>query len=189
MEGIYINSDILFHFYGISDDKLRLWKSEHDTGDKNLNFSLKLLDLIEQKKWKIIISDISITELLGVLNRLKSKKIIKIMDIIFKDLEIITLNDIIPKLAWILSAHYGFHTGDSLHLSLVLFYQIKKIAINDDDFIKRIKTLKNEIKGLQGNYNSLFSIFPNFTQNYNPKIITNALNHLKNLEIITKEEI
>ncbi|MHA1298535.1 MAG: hypothetical protein ACTSO9_03730 [Candidatus Helarchaeota archaeon] len=49
MEGIFLDTDILFYIYAISEKKLKSWQTKKDTGDLNLNFSLELLESIEQK--------------------------------------------------------------------------------------------------------------------------------------------
>ncbi|MHA1383788.1 MAG: hypothetical protein ACTSR3_08555 [Candidatus Helarchaeota archaeon] len=95
----------------------------------------------------------------------------------------------VPKLAWCLSAHYGFHGGDSLHLSTVLLFQIERFGIIESDFVERINTSKQDILKRNGEYEDLYSIFPDYTKIYVPTKINRALEHLNDLKIISKDGI
>jgi len=47
VEGIFLDTDILFSSYAVSSEKLKNWQENKDSGDENLNFCLNLLELIK----------------------------------------------------------------------------------------------------------------------------------------------
>ncbi|MHA1757718.1 MAG: type II toxin-antitoxin system VapC family toxin [Promethearchaeota archaeon] len=191
MEGIFIDTDILFRIYAISDEKIELWRTERKTGIEELDFALRINDLIKEEDLIPCISDISITELIGVLksNHSPKSKIQRVIRLIFENFKILDINDLITKMSWVFSANYEIHSGDSLHLSTLLFYEIDKFAIYDKKFSTSVLTFQDEITNNKIEVEELFYVFPNFSISLIPEKIIKSINHIYNLKILTPEVI
>ena len=128
---IFIDSDILFSFFALNKQKKENFERDGTTGDDNLDVVINLIDEIENNEQIICLSEISILEILCVLNRRNSaSKIPKILKKIYSISNILPIDDLLYKLAWFIGSNYKLHTGDALHLSFCLMNDINAFSIH-----------------------------------------------------------
>jgi len=66
----FLDSDILFSFFAINEDKIKNYISSGTTGNIELDVILTVVNQIEKNKEIICLSEFSILELVCTLNRL-----------------------------------------------------------------------------------------------------------------------
>ncbi len=183
MSLIFIDSDILFSFFAINQEKIKNFKENQTTGNQDLDIILNLIEDIEKKKQKICISEFSILELVCLLKRRKStKKIPQLITKIYNICDVFPLNDHMIKLAWFFGSNFKLHSGDAIHISFSLFYDLDYLILKDKEFFESLSYIQN-------NYNtngsrSLINYFSSikFAQHI-PKTIIDKYNNFNKLKI------
>ena len=72
----FLDSDILFSFFAINEDKIKNYNSSGTTGNIELDVILTVVNQIEKNKEIICLSEFSILELICSLNRFNSVQLI-----------------------------------------------------------------------------------------------------------------
>jgi hypothetical protein len=94
----FLDSDILFSFFAINEDKIKSYNSSGTTGNIELDAILSLVNQLEKNKEIICISEFSILELVCTLNRLNgSHKTAYILSKIYQISDVLPLNDLMIK--------------------------------------------------------------------------------------------
>ncbi len=180
---IFIDSDILFSFFAISQEKVKNFKETNTTGDQDLDIILHLIEEIEKKNQIIYISEFSILELVCTLKRRKStKKIPQLITKIYNICDVLPLNDHMIKLAWYFGSNFKLHSGDALHISFCLFYDLDYLILKDQEFFASLTNIQkdyntNGSKGLINFFNLI-----EFAK-HTPRTIINKYNNLNKLKI------
>jgi predicted nucleic acid-binding protein len=180
---VFIDTDILFSFFALNKEKREIFENNGSTGDQDLDKILKIIFEIEENKETICISELSLLELIALLNRRKKSKLIpQIIIKIYQWCDIFPINDLIMKLSWYISANYKFHSGDVLHLAFCLANEIDYMIIKDKDFINSFNQIKEEFEtiGLK-NLANFFKSIP-FAKEI-PKEILKMYENLNKLQI------
>lgn len=145
MSMIFIDSDILFSFFAINQEKIKNFKESQTTGDQDLDIILNLIEDIEKKKQIIRISEFSILELVCILKRRKSaKKIPQLITKIYNICDVLPLNDHMIKLAWYLGSNFKLHSGDAIHISFCLFYDLDYLILKDREFFESLSNIQKD---------------------------------------------
>jgi predicted nucleic acid-binding protein len=180
---IFIDTDILFSFFAINQEKLNQFENEGTTGDKYLDAVLSLIKKIEQEEQKICISEISILELACLLKRRESQdKISQIITKLYSICDVLPISDQTIKLSWYFGSNFKMHSGDAIHLSFSLFYDLDCIIVKDKEFFDSLTEIKKDYsdngpKGLIEYFNSI-KIATGV-----PQIIINKLSNLNKLKL------
>lgn len=110
----FLDSDILFSFFAINEDKIKNYISSGTTGNIELDVILTVVNQIEKNKEIICLSEFSILELICSLNRLNSShKTAHILSKIYQISDVLPLSDLMIKLAWFIGSNYSLHSGDA----------------------------------------------------------------------------
>lgn len=180
---IFIDSDILFSFFALNKQKKENFERDGMTGDDNFDIIINLIEEIENNELIICLSEISILEILCVLNRRNSaSKIPKILKKIYSIGNILPIDDLLYKMAWFIGSNYKLHTGDALHLSFCLMNDINELIIRDKEFYDASIELKTNFqeKGFESLDNFFMGI--SFVKNI-PERIKKKFSNLKDLRI------
>ncbi len=180
---VFIDSDILFSFFALNKEKKENFDRTGTTGDNNLDLIINLISEIENKEQIICLSEMSILEILCVLNRRNSSfKIPIILKKLYSISNILPLDDLMIKLSWFIGSNYKIHTGDALHISFCLMNDIKEIIIKDKEFYNACIEMKTnfEVKGFEI-LNDFFTKI-SFVQSI-PEKIKKKYSNLKDLKI------
>ncbi len=159
---VFLDSDILFRYFAISEEKRKLYNKNKTTGNGDLDAAIGLIQRIDELEQFICISEFSLLELICILNRLKSaQKIPKIVEILNKIADILPLTDNLMNIAWYLGARFKLHSGDALHISFCLLNDIDFAYLSDGPFYRTFLAIqkdyeKNGTTGFREYYNSLF---------------------------------
>lgn len=183
MSLIFIDSDILFSFFAINQEKIKNFKENQTTGDQELDTILNLIEEIEKKKQIICISEFSILELVCTLKRRKStKKIPQLITKIYNICDVLPLNDHIIKLAWYLGSNFKLHSGDAIHISFCLFYDLDYLFLKEKEFFESLSNIQKDYNanGSRGLIN-FFNLIE-FAK-HTPKTIIDKYNNLNKLKI------
>lgn len=180
---IFIDTDILFTFFAINNEKKNIFIDTGTTGNNDIDAVLNLIKSIESKGQIICMSDFSILELVCTLNRLKSThKIPQILTKIYSMCDVLPLNDLMIKLAWYFASRYPLHSGDSLHISFCLSNDITEIILKEVDFYKVCVNMKNDFQA--SNFENMERFFTQITYAQGlPQKISEKYSNLKNLKI------
>ena len=180
---IFIDSDILFTFFAINNEKEKNFIKNGTTGDIALDIIIKLIIEIEEKNQIICLSEFSILEIICTLNRLNSSnKIPKILTKLYSICDVLPLNDLMIKLAWFIGSNYNLHSGDALHMSFCLFSDIKEIILKDKEFHDSCIKIKKDFENAGYENLNNFFIGISFIQGI-PENILKKYSNLKNLKI------
>jgi len=182
-ETIFIDSDILFMFFALNEEKINNFHSSGTTGNLELDGIINLINEIESKNQVIYLSEFSILEIVCVLNRLNSSyKTGEILTKIYRICDVLPLNDQMIKLAWYIGSNYTLHSGDALHISFCLFNNIFNLIIKDTEFYNAIINLRTDLKnnGTQNLIDYFDSI--SFSRGV-PDTILRKFNNLNKLKI------
>lgn len=180
---IFIDTDILFSFFAINQDKFNQFENEGTTGDKFLDTVLSLIKEIEQEEQKICISEISILELACLLKRRESQdKISQIITKIYSICDVFPISDQTIKLAWYFGSNFKMHSGDAIHLSFSLFHDLDCIIVKDKEFFDSLIEIKQDYsKNGPKNLTKYFNSIKVATGV--PQIIIKKLSNLNKLEL------
>ena len=144
---IFVDTDLLFSFFAINNEKLMKYREEGTTDDEKLDIVLGVISNIEDNKDIICISEISILELVTLLKRRNSEeKIPNILTKIYEIGDVLPISDHMIKLAWFIGSNYKLHTGDALHLAFCLSSDIKDVLIIDAEFYDACMNIKEDFK-------------------------------------------
>lgn len=182
-ELVFIDSDILFSFFAINEDKKKRYIDTGKTGDPDLDKIMNLIKEIESANQIICISEISTLELLCTINRQKSGfKIPKILTKLYEICDVLPLNDLMIKLSWFIGSKYNYHSGDALHIAFCLFNEIEKMILKDKEFYESCLEIKenykkHKFKEIDGFFSNI-----NYAQGV-PQEILNKYSNIENLNI------
>jgi len=180
---VFIDSDILFSFFAISDEKRKNFVETGTTRNNDLDIILNLIEEIENYNQIICISEFSILEITCILNRLNSsQKIPRILTKIYSICDVLPLNDLMIKLAWFIGSNYTLHSGDALHISFCLFNDINEIILKDNKFHDACIEMKNGFEKVGHEELNNFYTKISIAQVVPEKILVKYSN-LKNLKI------
>ena len=141
----FLDSDILFSFFAINEDKIKSYNSSGTTGNIELDAILSLVNQLEKNKEIICISEFSILELICSLKRLNSSfKTANILSKIYQICDILPLSDLMIKLAWFIGSNYSLHSGDALHISFCIFNNIDNLITQDNGFYNAYVNLEQD---------------------------------------------
>ena len=179
----FLDSDILFSFFAINENKIKSYNSSGTTENVELDAILSLINQIEKNKEIICLSEFSVLELICSLNRLKSSfKTAKILSKIYQICDILPLNDLMIKLAWFIGSNYSLHSGDALHISFCLFNNIDNLITQDNGFYNAFLNLRQDFKNF--GIKKLDDFFINFLFSKGiPDTLIKKFNNIKILKI------
>ncbi len=134
-EVAFIDTDILFRYFAISDKKRALFFSHGSTGIKDLDHVMNLIQEIEKNNQYPCISEYSILELICTLTRLKSaSKIPRILKNIYRTFDVLPLYDDVLHLAWFFGANFPIHSGDAVHAAFCIMNDINIAFLSENPF-------------------------------------------------------
>jgi predicted nucleic acid-binding protein len=144
-ETVFIDSDILFRYFAISEEKLSLFNSSGTIGVHDLDAALFLLKEIEQNEQYLCISEYSILELICTLQRLNcAQKIPNVVSTIFQTFDVMPLNDNNVTLAWFLGSQFPLHSGDAVHAAFCILSDIDIAYISENSFLTTFEDLQQD---------------------------------------------
>jgi len=180
---VFIDSDILFQFFALNKKKREKYYDIGTTGDKDLDLIVELIEEIERNNQKIMISEISILEILCTLNRLNSAhKSPEIITKIYKICEISPLDALLVKLSWYIGSNYDFHSGDALHIAFCLSNNIEKMILKDKEFYDSCLKIKEDYSSSKFQKFEEFFVQIPFAKGI-PKKVLNSFSNIKNMTI------
>ncbi len=159
---VFLDSDILFRYFAISEEKRKQYDINKTTGNVDLDAAIQLVQRIDELGQYICLSEFSILELICILNRLNSaQKIPKIVEILNRIADILPITVNLMNIAWYLGARFKLHSGDALHISFCLMNDIEFAYFSEGPFFNTFLTIqkdydKNGPAGIKEYYNSLF---------------------------------
>lgn len=179
----FLDSDILFSFFAINEDKIKNYNSSGTTGNNELDVILMVVNQIEMNKNIICLSEFSILELICTLNRLNSShKTAHILSKIYQICDILPLSDLMIKLAWFIGSSYTLHSGDALHISFCIFNNIDNLITQDNGFYNAYMNLKQDFNNFGIKKLNDFFIKISFSKGI-PNTLIRKFNNIKNLKI------
>ncbi len=180
---MFIDSDILFSFFAINQEKFKRFEKNKTTGDKDLDIILTLIQEIELNNHLICISEFSILELVCLLKRRSSAhKISQIITKIYKICDVLPFNDQMIKLAWYLGSNFKLHSGDAIHISFSLFHDLDYLIVKDKEFFDSLSEIQNDFN--KNGSKNLINYFSSIKFALGvPKIIIEKYTNLSKLEI------
>ena len=131
---VFIDTDILFRYFAINNEKFQKFLSEGTTGKIDLDNAIKIFQSIEENNQHLCVSEITILELICTLKRLNNPKIQDIINSIYQIAEILPIENFELKFAWFLGSRYNLHTGDAFHAAFCIFNKIPICYICDQSF-------------------------------------------------------